>query len=142
MKLKTTLFSLIIAALFSATAFAQAGGSQGDNQTLTPEQRIEKRLAHAKKRLDLTDDQVAKLKAIFEQNQAKIKADRLAMKNAQPGPARQDARKQMQQDRKGVRDQLKGVLTPDQLKKFKELRLKQIEHRQDRLEKMKQRLQK
>jgi periplasmic protein CpxP/Spy len=136
MKIRTTLFSLIIAALFSVTAFAQNGG------TLTPEQRIEKRLAHAQKRLNLTDDQVAKLKAILEQNMAKIKADRQAMKNAQPGPARQDARKQMQADAKSMRDQIKTVLTPEQLKKFKELRIQQIERRQQRLEKMKQRLQK
>lgn len=137
MKLKATLLTLIITALFSATAFAQTDGG-----TLTPEQRIEKRLAHAKKRLNLTDDQAAKLKAILEQNQAKLKADRLAMKNAQAGPARQDARKQMMADMKSMREQMKAVLTPDQLKKFKELRLKQIEHRQQRLEKRKQRLQK
>ena len=136
MKIRTTLFSLIIAALFSVTAFAQNGG------TLTPEQRIEKRLAHAQKRLNLTEDQVAKLKAILEQNHAKIQADRQAMRAAQPGPAKQDARKQLQTDAKSMRDQMKTVLTPEQLKKFKDLRIKQIEHRQERLEKMKQRMQK
>jgi len=137
MKIRTTLFSLIIAALFSVTAFAQNGPG-----TLTPEQRIEKRLAHAQKRLNLTDDQIAKLKAILEQNMAKIQADRQAMRAAQLGPAKQDARKQLQTDAKSMREQMKTVLTPEQIKKFKELRIKQIERRQQRLEKMKQRLQK
>src|ERR1051326_9062178 len=105
MKIRTTLFSLIIAALFSVTAFAQNGG----DPTLTPEQRIEKLLAHAQKQLNLTDDQVAKLKAILKQNQAKIKADRQSMRAAQPGPAKQDARKQLMTDAKSMRDQMKTV---------------------------------
>jgi Spy/CpxP family protein refolding chaperone len=109
---------------------------------LTPEQRIEKRIAHEQKKLGLTDDQVAKLKAILEQNMDKLKADREAMRSAAAGTARQDARKTFMADMKSMREQMKPVLTPEQIKMWKQEKIDRIDRREERLEQRKQQLQK
>ena len=147
MKIKTYLLAGLIAAGSvgaSNVALAQAPDSaRHHHMMLTPEQRIEKRLAHAKKKLGLSDDQVAKLKAILEQNEAQLKADREAMRSAAPGTdAKKDARQKLLADTKSIREQLKGVLTPDQLKKWKEMKMEQIDRREQRLEKRKEMLKK
>ncbi|SRR5579883_422837 len=136
MKCKTLFLTLIFGAsiLFAGVLQAQT--------PLTPQQKIEKRLAHLQKRLGLSDQQTAQLKTILEQNMAKLQADREAVENAAKGDAKKDAKKQLISDRKSMMDQLKGVLTPDQLAKFKKMRLMQIERREKRLERQKQRLQK
>lgn len=137
MRFRTTIFCLIISGLFATNAMSQAGGG-----ALTPEQRIEKRLAHQQKKLGLTDDQVAKLKSILEQNMSRLKADRLAMRAAAPGPDKQAARKTMQSDMKSLREQLKQILTPEQLKKWKQEQIEQIDRRQERLERRRRALEK
>ena len=139
MTLKTFLLSFVFVFALASASLAQAqttppdNGGQSGAAMLTPEQRIEKRLAHEQKALGLTDDQVAKLKAILQQNMAKIRADR---------QANQADRKQMMSDMKSMRDQMKDILTPDQLKKWKQERLQQIDRQEKRLQRQKQMLQK
>jgi len=103
--------------------------------TLTPEQKLQHRmdhLDHMKKRLGLTDDQVAKLKTVMEQNEAKLVADRAAMKAATDHTSRRAARTLLIADRKAMMQQMKPILTPEQLKKYHEIREHQREVRQER----------
>ncbi len=148
MTLKTFLLPIAFAMALTTGSIAQAQTPPPDNGAangamLTPEQRIEKRLAHEQKVLGLTDDQVAKLKVILAQNMAKIRADRQAAHAAAEGsPERKAARQQAMADKKALRGQLKDVLTAEQLKKFKEMRLEQIDRQEHRLEHQKKMLKK
>jgi hypothetical protein len=138
MKLK----NLYIAILFGLS-LTISGVASGQTPSLTPEQKIEKRLAHAQKRLGLTDQQVDQLKTILVQNEQKIQADRQALAATTQGtPARKDALKQIATDRKDETGQLKGVLSPEQLKKFKQMRIAQIERKERRLERREDNLKK
>ena len=141
--------ALVLSATLLAGTTAMAQTPTGGGMTpapnapmLTPAQRLERRLAHEQKALGLTDAQVAQLRTILQQDQAKIQADRAAMRAAQPGAAKQGARQQLAADGKSMRDQLKGVLTPDQLAKWKAQKLNQLDRRERRLEHRKQMLKK
>ena len=138
MKLK----NLYLAILFGIS-LAISGVASGQTPSLTPEQKIEKRLAHVQKRLGLTDQQVDQLKTILVQNEQKILADRQALAATSKGTdARKDARKQIATDSKDETGQLKGVLSPEQLKKFKQMRIAQIERKERRLERREDNLKK
>ncbi len=132
--------NLILAILFGVSlAFASVASAQ--TPTLTPEQKIEKRLAHIQKRLGLTDDQAAQLKAIFQQNQQQLMADRQALKNAVPGNgAKKEAAKQLQSDRQAMMEKMGAVLTPAQREQFKKMMVQNIERKQERLERRKERI--
>ena len=130
--------NLILTALFSAS-LAIASIVSAQTPALTPEQKIEKRLAHVKQRLGLTDAQADQLKAIFEQNQQQLIADRQALKNAVPGNgAKKDAAKQLQSDRKAMMEKMGAVLTPEQREKFKQMLVERIDRKQERLERRKE----
>ena len=112
-------------------------------QMLTPEQKLDKRLAHMQKKLKLTDAQVAQLRTILQQHMDKLQADRQTMQQAAPGSdARKDARKQLVADAKSLSSELKPVLTPEQIKEFKKMRIEQINRHEARLEKRKNALSK
>jgi len=64
------------------------------------------RLEHLTKALDLTPDQQAKVKAIFEQAKPQIKA------------AREEGRQKMQAIRENVQAQIRPILTPAQQTKY------------------------
>ena len=134
--------NLFLALLFGASLVI-SGVASAQTPVLTPEQKIEKRLAHAQKRLGLTDQQVDQLKTILVQNQQKMQADRQALAATTKGTdARKDALKQLGVDRKDLAGQLKSVLTPEQLRKFKAMRIAQIERRERRLERREKKLMK
>ncbi|MDP4199217.1 MAG: hypothetical protein Q8922_05600 [Bacteroidota bacterium] len=147
MRLKTLAFTFAFLTALATSGFAQVPTTPDNGTTngamLTPEQRLEKRLAHAQKKLDLSDDQVAKLKTILGENMTKLRTDRQALRSAAEGSAeRKAARQQMMSDMKSMREQLKSVLSPEQLKKFKQMRLDQIERQEKRLERQKKMLNK
>ncbi len=131
MRIKT----LLLAFLFGgALAFASAASAQTNPPILTRHEIMQKRLAHMKKALKLTDAQSAQLKAIWQQNATELKADRAAIKaSAKGSSARKTAFAQLRTDRKAMMKQMKGVLTSEQLKKFKRIMLRNIERRERRL---------
>jgi Spy/CpxP family protein refolding chaperone len=140
--IKMKIKNLFLALLFGASLVI-SGVASAQTPVLTPEQKIEKRLAHAQKRLGLTDQQVDQLKTILVQNQQKMQADRQALAATTKGTdARKDALKQLGVDRKDLAGQLKSVLTPEQLRKFKAMRIAQIERRERRLERREKKLMK
>ncbi len=123
------------------TPAAQTPATTQAPVTLTPDQKLEVRLAHVAKRLKLTDAQTDQLRTIWQQNAAKIEADRAAVEAAAPGTdARKDARKQLAADLKARDGQMKTVLTPEQLRKFKRMMIRTIERRERRLHREEQKL--
>lgn len=142
MKIKTLILALFfsISLALASVASAQTNTSQAPAM-LTPEQKMDMRLAHMKKALKLTDAQADQLKAIWEQNDSKLAADHTAVRAAAKGTdARKDAFKQLATDRKSMMEQMKGVLTPAQAKKFKNMRLRMVERREQHLKKVEQKL--
>jgi len=118
--------AFLLAFLFTSasTSFAQTAATPSpDDQKpwmgrghMQDGEMMQHRLEHLQKmkeQLGLTDDQVAKIKAVWEANKAKLKADREAVRAAQ---------KQMGADSKAVMEQVKSLLTPDQIAKMKQLR--------------------
>jgi Spy/CpxP family protein refolding chaperone len=142
MRTKIILFTLFLGvslALYNV-AIAQDSTKQAP-ALLTPEQKLDMRLAHVAKRLKLTDAQTAQLRTIWQQSAAKIEADRAAVEAAAPGTdARKDARKQLAADLKTRDAQLKSVLTPRQLEKFKRMMIRNLERRERRLHREEQKL--
>ena len=82
----------------------------------------EKRLAHMKKALNLTDAQVAQIKDVYKSNAATFKADRAAMKAAAKGSdAKKDAFQKMRADMRAMRSQITPILTADQQAKWQQM---------------------
>ncbi len=75
----------------------------------------EERLARLKTELNLSEDQVAKIKAIFEEGRAKMQAERKS--DAAP----EDRRGAMMADMKVEREKIAAVLNADQKAKFEEM---------------------
>ncbi|HET6402893.1 MAG TPA: Spy/CpxP family protein refolding chaperone [Candidatus Kapabacteria bacterium] len=140
MRIKTLLLALLFGSSLALASIASAQ-TTAPPVMLTPQQKMEKRLAHVTKALKLTDAQADQLKSIWEQNASKLEADRAAIQAASKGTdARKDAVKALVTDRKGMMQQMKGVLTPEQLKKFKRLMLRNVERREKRLKHIEQKL--
>lgn len=101
--------------LGSALTFgAVSYGHSGD-----PAKHMEKRIEHMKKNLGLSDQQITQMRAVFEQNKAKLMADKQAVKNATDAN-KAAAKAQFKADRTAVMTQMNAVLTPDQQKKLQD----------------------
>lgn len=75
-----------------------------------------------KAELNLTDQQVAQIKQIHEQNKATMQADMKAVRAAEKGSdAQKAAIEKMRADRKAVQAQIKNILTADQKAKFEQI---------------------
>ena len=139
MKMKALLIALIFGGAIALAGVATAQDS--GRPMLTRQQMIEKRLAHMKKALQLTDAQSAQLRSIWEQNAEKMKSDLATVRNSAKGtPARKDAVAQMKADGQSLRHQMAAVLTPEQRREFKRMRLQMIRRRIQRLKRHEQRL--
>jgi Spy/CpxP family protein refolding chaperone len=145
MKTKIILFALFFGTLIlgNNVALAQTPTTPPAQTPviLTPEQKLEMRLAHVAKRLKLTDAQTDQLRTIWQQSAGQIEADRNAIETAAPGtPARKAARVQLAADLKARNMQLKTVLTPPQLAKFKRMMIRTLERHELRLRREEQKL--
>jgi Spy/CpxP family protein refolding chaperone len=145
MRTKIILFALFFGSLIvgNNVALAQTPTTPPAQAPLilTPEQKLEMRLAHVAKRLKLTDAQTDQLRTIWQQCASQIEADRSAIDAAAPEtPARKAARAQLAADLKARNAQLKTVLTPPQLAKFKRMMIRNIERRELRLRREEQKL--
>ena len=109
MKKSMLVYSLALAGLIISPTLASAQAERRGPRT--PEERVNA----LKESLKLSDEQVAKLKPIFEKNQEKMKALRDDTNLAQ-----QDRRAKMQELSKGLEDEVKPILTPEQQAKYKE----------------------
>lgn len=104
----------------SASSTATVNSNAVVHPRLTPEQKQEKRLAHMKKQLALSDAQVSQIRALWAQDKAKIQSDVQNLKSQPKGTTERKADRQMvKADRQDVQLQLKGILTADQQAKLK-----------------------
>lgn len=109
---------LILAAVLvvGMTAFAQGKGQRAHQ--VSPEQKIEK----LTKELDLTQEQQAKLKVLFEQKQEKVNAKRSEMK--------QNREKQVA-EKDELDEQIRSILTDKQLEKYEARKAERMEMRKE-----------
>jgi len=90
-------------------ASAQESGKKGRGGRMSAEQRVD----HMKQQLNLTDEQVPKVKAAFEEQQKKMQELR--------GETDQQARRtKMREIMEQTNTKLKGILTDEQFKKLRE----------------------
>jgi protein CpxP len=114
MKKPLIVYSLALAGLFISPTLVCAQNERpggGDRRGRTPEERVNA----LKESLKLSDEQVQKIKPIFAKNQEKAKAVREDQSASQ-----EDRRAKMQELSKALEEELKPILTPEQLAKYKE----------------------
>jgi Spy/CpxP family protein refolding chaperone len=92
----------------SATVEQPPPAAGGENE------RLERRLAHMKDRLELTDEQVALIRPIFE----RMRAERQRVRDL-PNEERREAMRALHEQ---MRTELEGVLTPEQLAEAETMR--------------------
>jgi Spy/CpxP family protein refolding chaperone len=113
----TSMLALALAAAFSTTlALAEdqkpaPGAGKGGRQQMSPEQRADR----LKQELGLTDDQTAKVKAVYEKNADKFKALR-----EDTSLSEEDRRAKFREMMKSTMEDVAAVLTPEQKTKFQE----------------------
>jgi Spy/CpxP family protein refolding chaperone len=108
------LFSAVVVAQDNAPAQNQPAPIAGANRQLHVE-RPEVRLNNISKRVNLTDDQKAKLKPILESQYQQITD---VLKNSSLTADEQKSK--VQQIRKSIRPQIMSLLTPEQKKQWRE----------------------
>jgi len=99
----------------------QGGGRHGGQMMASPEERTE-RLTKA---LNLSDDQKGKVLSIYKDEQKQMEALR-----SDTSSSREDRRSKMMQIHENTVSQIKGVLNPDQAKKFDEMQQRMRERRE------------
>lgn len=128
--MKRLILSSTLAITFAATAaFCQQSPQQPANDATTTQQQpagqhgrrhnfdAHKAAMHLGKRLNLTDDQTAKLEPILAAQQQKV-----ASLRSDTSLSRDQRRQQFQAIRQDTKSQLATVLTPDQLQQLQSMR--------------------
>lgn len=119
MKLSSTLSLALVAAFSTTLALAEdqkpaapgAGGPRAGRAQMSPEQRADR----LKQELGLSDDQTAKVKAVYEKNQDKFKALR-----EDTALSEEDRRAKFREMMKSTMEEVAAILTPEQKTKFQE----------------------
>lgn len=104
--------ALVAAPSLVSAQDANQGGRRGQR---TPEEQVKA----MKETLKLSDEQAEKVKAVFAKNQEKLKALREDQSLSQ-----EDRRTKMRDIFQGIEEELKPILTPEQMTKWKEEREK------------------
>ena len=118
-------------ALFAlgAEVFAQPPAG-GRGQRIDPQKMAERRVAHLKKTLSLTDEQAAKIQPII------LQATEKGQKIAQDAESQRKATAEaMKANMDATDEQIKAALTPEQRQKFDEMRDNQKSKMYDRISK-------
>jgi periplasmic protein CpxP/Spy len=129
--------------LVSLTTFAQeerkAGSKRAEMEKMTPEQRGELRLKRVTAMLNLTEKQqkeIAPILAEQQQKREKAVSDFKAMKEKGTKPSAEERAakvKQREEDQKAMTDKLQKILTPDQMKKWEDIKSENKEKMKDRM---------
>ncbi len=113
---------------------SQAPGSQNQRPQMNPEQMIERQIQRLNEAVSLTDAQKTKVKEIFKQNGEKQRELFSSMRNGSGQQAdREKMRAKMDEFRKKQDEQIKAVLTKEQLPKYEK-------YMQEREARMKERM--
>jgi periplasmic protein CpxP/Spy len=118
---------LAIALLACGTAlYAQDSMSQGQAaaapQDHHPMMSPDQRLQHMTRQYNLTEDQQTKIKPILEQEQQQMQTLR-----SDTSMSQQDRMSKIRELRQSTNEQIKGVLTPDQQKKWEAMQNRRME---------------
>ncbi len=126
---KVFLATLLVVSL---TTFAQEekkiGSKRAEMEKMTPEQRGELRLKRVSAILNLNEKQqkeIAPILAEQQQKREKAIADFKAMKEKGTKPTAEERAvraKQREDDQKAMTDKLQKILTPDQMKKWEDMK--------------------
>jgi Spy/CpxP family protein refolding chaperone len=115
MKKSLIVIALAAAGLLATPAIVSAQAQGGPRGGRTPEEQVKA----MKETLNLSDEQVEKVKAVLTKNQEKLKALREDQSLSQ-----EDRRAKMREVFQGIDEELKPILTPEQQTKWKEEREK------------------
>jgi len=98
----------------------QPGPGMGRGMGRRPMESVDDQIKHLSKKLNLSDDQQAKLKPILEDQRKQMETI-----HNDSSLSREDRFSKMQELRKNSDDQIKSVLNPDQQKNFDKMREEQ-----------------
>jgi periplasmic protein CpxP/Spy len=124
-------FAVVLFCAFSIATHAQDAGTQQSNPQAQTESGMHQgqrtgQLEWLSKQLNLTDDQKTKLKPILEDQSKQMKATR------EDATLTQDQkREKMKQLHESTHSQINDILTPEQQKKFAELKEQQKAHHEE-----------
>jgi protein CpxP len=127
--IRTGCVLVVVGLLFVAVpALAQEGtpsegGGHRRGHMMSPEERTE----HLTKALNLNDDQKGKVLSILQEQQKQMEAMR-----ADSSLSQEDRRSKMREIHQNTTNQIKGILNPDQAKKFDEMQQRMEQHREQR----------
>ncbi|WP_309642603.1 hypothetical protein [Flavobacterium sp.] len=137
--------ALIVFLVVGLSTYAQEGktaGKKGDGkERMSPEQRNQLQLKRLTSELNLNESQQKEIgKIIAEQSdkRQKMKAERIAIKEKGTKPTADErfAREnQRLDDQKALKEKVQKVLTPEQFKKWEDMKKENREHMKDRMEK-------
>ncbi|MBL0014228.1 MAG: hypothetical protein IPP30_11185 [Flavobacterium sp.] len=123
---------VVVLLIVSFTTFAQeerkTGSKRAEMEKMSPEQRGELRLKRVSAMLNLTEKQqkeIAPILAEQQQKREKAVADFKATKEKGTKPSAEEraARaKQREDDQKAMTDKLQKILTPEQMKKWEDMK--------------------
>lgn len=120
MKLTTSLLVLLSTCALSFAEDAKpAGGRRPGGRQMDASARADR----MKTELGLTDDQAAKVKAVYEKNQAK-NADELKKLREDTTTPREEKAKKYRELFASTEEEIKAILTPEQQTKLKEVQEK------------------
>ena len=114
--MKNILLTIVLAGGMLAlpcVSMAQDEKPEGKGRRSSPEERV----AQMKEKLSLTDEQAAKVKSVFEASHGKMRE----LRDDQALSA-EDRRSKMGEIRKAQMEEVRGILTPEQQEKMKEMR--------------------
>ena len=138
--MKKFLLPLLALALSATAASAQTAPAQaGGRAQRTPDEMAARQTQGLAKRLNLSADQSAKVQQIMLARDQEMQAKRGEMQSAATSNRKQ-VREQMQANNTKYEDQLKAVLTPEQLTQYTAMQSKRRERghgmRQGRMQEM------
>jgi Spy/CpxP family protein refolding chaperone len=107
----------LIAAVLGAALPAAAGGPGGYGAGRDPEVRQQRRLERLRTELKLTDEQAAKVQALFDASRAQFEADRAAV-----GDDHTRLRELARERRREMQAKIDALLTDEQKARHAELR--------------------
>ena len=111
---RLSLFIVIALLTTGLTLIAQQGNRERGRMN------VDQRLSRMQKQLNLTADQVEKIRPILQDESRKM--EDLRAKNQNASADRSSMRKEMQQIRNDARKHIEQVLTPDQVTKLRQQR--------------------
>jgi len=122
-EIRMRLTTLAIAATLLAAGFALADPPQGSNQG-----QHQSQIDRLTTELSLSADQKEKVQKVLDQQHAKMQSMRSEAQSSGQRPSREEMHKQREAMNQDLQDQLKPILSDEQMQKFKQLQQQRQSH--------------